>query len=313
MRFTNRMYGYTLNENGRARTYGSSPRDYQTDVLAEKADSFVNRAAQSAKPFFLLLATGAPHSESGREPGERNPRPAPRHSDSFRTASLPRPPSFNEDDVSDKPAFVRGEPKIEGQALRTLVGRYRGRLGSLLAVDDAVARLVSRLRRTGELANTVIVFTSDNGFLLGEHRLTAKTVLYEESAGVPLVMRGPGIPGGVRRTQLAANVDLAPTILDLANAQPRRVMDGRSLLPLARSPSVATDREILFENQRSTAIRTPRYMYAEHPAGESELYDLATDPFQLESRHDDPALASTRVVLEQRLHQLENCAGAACR
>ena len=313
MRHHNRMYGYVLNENGRSRSYGSRPRDYQTDVLARKAAGFIDRASRGRKPFFLTLATGAPHSETGREPGARNPRPAPRHRDRFRRTQLPRPPSFNEADISDKPAFVRSEPLIRGQALKTLAGRHRGRLGSLLAVDDAVRRLVAELRDAGELANTLIVFTSDNGFLLGEHRLTAKTKLYEESARVPLLMRGPGVPRGVERRQITGNIDLAPTILDVTGAQPRRLMDGRSLIPLARSPGAASARDILFENQGSAAVRTSRYLYAEHRSGETELYDLRADPFQLRSRHDDPALAPTRALLEQRLRELEDCAGASCR
>jgi arylsulfatase A-like enzyme len=313
IRSTNRMYGYTINENGRSQTYGTGPGDYQTDVLARKAAAFVGNAAAGAKPFFLVLSTGAPHHEGEVRAGVPNPRPAPRHSDRFATAPLPRPPSYNEVDLSDKPSFVRSQPLIFGEAREKLLARYRGRLGSLLAVDDAVERLLTRLREAGELTNTVVIFTSDNGFMLGEHRLTLKTKLYDESARVPLVMRGPGIPPNVRRTQIAANIDLAPTILELANAEPQRVMDGRSLLPLAQSASVATDREILLENQTSTAVRTPGYMYAEHPGGEAELYDLGADPFQLESRHDDPALASTRELLQRRLHELADCAGETCR
>jgi arylsulfatase A-like enzyme len=312
-RYPHRMYGYTLNENGRLRSYGSRPQDYQTDVLARKAAGFIDRASRRSRPFFLAMTPTAPHHESGRKPGSRNPRPAPRHSDRFRRASLPRPPSFNEADVSDKPAFIRDRPLIQGDALDRLAGKYRGRLGSLLAVDDAVRRLVSELRDAGELANTVFFFTSDNGYFLGEHRLVEKTHLYEEGARVPLIMRGPGVPEGVKRPQIAGNIDLAPTILDFTGAAPLRTMDGRSLLPLARRPGVAADRDILLENQSSEAVRTQRYMYAEHPGGETELYDLRTDPYQLRSRHGDPALATVRARLAQRLAELRNCAGANCR
>jgi N-acetylglucosamine-6-sulfatase len=300
-------YRYQLNENGQIRSYGDSPSDYQTDVLADKAGSFIRRAARRARPFFLTLATQAPHT-AAREA----PPPAPRHRGRFRDAPLPTPPSFNERDVSDKPSFVRRRGLIDGELRQRLTKRYRGRLGSLLAVDDAVEKIVGQLRRSGEYRDTVIIYTSDNGYLQGEHRLTRKTYLYEESAGVPLMIRGPRIPVGATRSQVTGNIDLAPTILDLANATPGRVMDGRSLVPLARDPSAAAGRDILLENRDSTAVRTRRLMYAEH-GQEEELYDLERDPFQLESRHDDPAYTAEEAQLAQRLHQLEDCRGSACR
>jgi len=208
---------------------------------------------------------------------------------------------------------VRKQDRLTAVERRELERRYQDRLTSLLAVDDAVKRIVAELRDAGELANTLVVFTSDNGYLLGEHRLVAKGNLYEESVDVPLIMRGPGIPNDVARSQIAGNIDLAPTILDFTGVEPLRTMDGRSLLPLARRRGAASDRDILFENQHSTAVRTQRYMYAEHPNAEFELYDLRSDPFQLRSRHDDPALADVRATLAQRLAQLEDCAGQSCR
>ncbi|MGI8806189.1 MAG: sulfatase family protein [Thermoleophilaceae bacterium] len=301
------MFDYELNDNGRIRNYGSKPRNYQTDVFARKAAHFIQSGSRQSRPFFLTVSPYAPHSE-----GKQPPRPAPRHRNRFRNARLPKPPSFNERRVSDKPAFVRRLPRLDRDAQRQLRDLYRGRLRALLAVDDAIERIVRELRETGELDNTLLIFTSDNGYLLGEHRLVKKTKLYEESARVPLIMRGPGIPEGETRGQVTGNIDLTPTILDAANADPRRVVDGISLFPLAQSAGVESGRDILLENHSSSAVRTRRHMYAEHPNGEFELYDLTADPFQLNSRHRDPRLALTRSRLEQRLRQLRNCAGSSC-
>jgi arylsulfatase A-like enzyme len=137
--------------------------------------------------------------------------------------------------------------------------------------------------------------------------------IYEESIRVPLAMRGPGIPRGVRIGDLAINVDLAPTIVDAANAHPGLVMDGRSLIPVARHPGIERGRQLLVEEPTFEAIRTRRYMYAEHDTGERELYDLRKDRFELRSRHQAPAYASVMAQLAIRLHELQSCAGASCR
>jgi arylsulfatase A-like enzyme len=307
------MYGYTLNENGDLRRFGDRRRDYQTDVYARKAEGFIRDSAGRASPFFLTVAPSAPHVEDDRN-ADPNPRPAPRHLGSFSDRPLPRPDSFNEPDVSDKPSFVRETPLLDAGAKRRLTERYRARLGSLRAVDEMVARIVDTLRDTGELASTYVIFTSDNGYMLGEHRLIKKVWLYEESAGVPMILRGPGVPVGRTRDQVTGNIDLAPTILDVTGAAPLRVMDGRSLIPFAESRSFEPDRDILLENGASAAVRTPEHMYAEHygtGAGtELELYDMVDDADQLRSFHgQDPVLQST---LETRLRTLEDCQGQGC-
>ena len=143
---------------------------------------------------------------------------------------------------------------------------------------------MSALAATGELERTLVVFTSDNGFFHGEHRVqTGKVLVYEPSVRVPLILRGPGVPQGAKRTNLVANVDLAATILDAAKAAPGRRPDGRSLLALARDPLLRSGRDILLETTTYSAIRTPRYVFVQHTTGEQELYDLATDPNQLTS------------------------------
>jgi arylsulfatase A-like enzyme len=312
------MFNYTLNENGHFRRYGDSRSAYQTDVYARKAVRFIGQEAPKSRPFFLTLSTLAPHGEEHRKGVLPNPRPAPRHERRFEGVPLPDPPSFNEGDVSDKPYFVGR--KLNREERGQLRERYQDRLASLLAVDEAVGAIVRELNDAGELENTLIVFTSDNGYLLGEHRLVRKHWLYEESTQVPTVMRGPGIPDGETRAELVANIDLAPTILDAAGARSSgRQVDGLSLLPLAGDPGAAIERDILFENNLgSTAIRTHKYMYAEHQREDRplqrELYDLEADRSQLESLHDDHAYDDVQSDLAGRLDGLRDCAGAEdCR
>jgi N-acetylglucosamine-6-sulfatase len=322
---TYQFYNYTLNENGRLVTYGSDPASYQADVYSRKAVDAVRRLAPAAAPFFLSVAFLAPHSGGPRESDDpRNfatPVPAPRHRNRFASEPFPQSASFNEADVSDKPAGIRNRPLLGAQQIANVTENYRQRLESLLAVDEAVAALVAALRESGELDQTLIVFTADNGFFHGEHRVpSGKVLLYEPSIRVPLIFRGPGIPRAQRVTELVANIDLAPTIVDATGARPLRVMDGRSLLPLARDSGRRTGRDILIERgpggnnqQIFTALRTARYVYAEYSNGERELYDLVRDPDQLTSLHGDPASQNLRLRLAARLARLRSCVGAACR
>jgi N-acetylglucosamine-6-sulfatase len=316
---TYRFYGYTLNENGRLVTF---ERRYQTDLYAEKAARIIGRRAPLAKPFYLSVAFLAPHSGGPREPddpvGQATPVPAPRHRNDFASEPLPRPPGFNEQNVSDKPIGIRNRPLLTRTQIRKIRENYQQRLESLLAVDQAVGRIVAALRRAGELDDTLIVFTSDNGFFHGEHRVpSGKVLLYEPSIRVPLIMRGPGIPAGLRLNQRVANIDLAPTIVDAAGATPDRVMDGRSLLPVIAEPGVPLGRDLLVVRGPGAgtfaAIRAPSYLYAEYGNGEQELYDLTRDPYELRSRHADPAYAAVKADLALRLAHLRACSGGSCR
>ena len=319
------VYNYKLNENGTVVQYGEDAADFKQDVLTRKAVDFVDRRAPKAQPFLLWLNYTAPH-EGGWGGAQMDfcpgiaAKPAPRHAHAFESEPLPRPPNFNEADVSDKPAEIRNRPLFGPYLIADLQRMYRCQLGSLRSVDEGVEDIVRALVANTEFNNTLIIYTSDNGFFNGEHRLSMlKRHIYEESIRVPLVMRGPGIPHGVTIPSLSINADLAPTIVDAADAVPGLVMDGRSLLPVIQQPGITQGRELLIENEvyyqqpSFNAIRTQRYTYAEHATGEAELYDLQSDPFELQSRHNAPAYASVRSALANRLHQLQNCAGASCR
>jgi N-acetylglucosamine-6-sulfatase len=319
------FYGYTVNENGVLRTYGAArePELYSTDFFARRASELIAAAAPSDQPFFMSVAFLAPHSGAPADPddprGHATPVPAPRHANAFATLAQPLSPSFNEADMSDKPLAMQRRPPIGVARANAIQEGYRQRLESLLAVDDAVETIVAALGATGELKDTLILFTSDNGFFHGEHRVPiGKLLPYEPSIRLPLYMRGPGVPKGETRRQLVSNVDLAPTVLDAADAGPGRVQDGRSLFGLLEDPSVQWGRELLIEGGTSqgltfTGLRNYRWKYVEHTTGEAELYDLERDPDELVSRHADPALAPVRLALAARLARLRACAGAGCR
>jgi N-acetylglucosamine-6-sulfatase len=315
---TYRFYNYTLNENGRLVTYGTGAANYQTDVYGRKSVELIRRLAPATQPFFLSVAFLAPHSGGPRDiddpPNQATPSPAPRHRNRFASEPLPAPPSFNEADVSDKPAGIRSRALIRPARINGIRENYQQRLESLLAVDEAIRDIVAALEASGELSRTLIVFTADNGFFHGEHRVPdGKVLVYEPSVRVPLILRGPGVPAGVSRSNLTANVDLAATILAVANARPGRRPDGRTLMPFARDGLVRSSRDILLETTSYSAIRTPRYVFVQHTNGDQELYDLAKDPHQLQSLHADPRFIGLKNDLGSRLSRLRTCAGDSCR
>ena len=327
------MYGYTLNENGSVVHYGTTPEvedltTYQTDVYSAKAADFIRRSAPSNKPFFLSVAPLASHSEgAAATTQDNNPRAAPRHEGALAGVLPPSSPAFNEADVSDKPQAIRDLNPMSAAQQELVRDRYRARSESLLAVDEMMQNIADTLRAKGELKNTVIMFTSDNGFFHGEHRVRqGKVRLYEESIRVPLLMRGPGIPRGKTRSQPVGNIDLAPTIADIADAKPQRRFDGRTLIPLAEdglfSPGRAIGLEAFFNSDADDdpeapptnyqAVRTDRYVYAEYGTGEQELYDLYTDPYELQSLHSAPGLEPVKGALDRLLARTANCAGSSC-
>ena len=324
---TYNYFGYTLNENGILAQYGldGNPLYYSSDFYTQRAVDAIGRMSRVREPFFLSLAYLAPHSGGPRDPDDPaalpTPSPAPRHMNRFAGERPPADPSFNELDVSDKPAFIQARPSINAVRAEAIEENYEQRLESLLAVDEGVVRVVQALREAGELSRTLIMFTSDNGFFHGEHRLPNGKVLgYEPSIRVPLLMRGPGVPRGARRRQLVTNADLAPTILEATGATAAgRVPDGRSLFPLLSDPGLEWGRDLLVEgtpgvNQPAfDALRTYRYIYLEYDSGDVELYDLERDPYQLESLHADPRHARLRRELAARLALLAVCRGRSCR
>lgn len=253
-------FNYRMNENGRLVSYADKPEDHITDVLAGQAESALRRATTDPRPFFIYVSTFAPHAPAV---------PAPRHKTLFPDAKVPRGASFDEADVSDKPSKILLLPPLYPEQVAVMDAEYRARLQTLQAVDEMVARLIAVLEDTDHLRDTYVIFTSDNGYHLGQHRLPAgKTTAYEEDIHVPFIVRGPSIPAG-RRVEgfLAGNVDLAPTLAELAGADLPDFVEGRSLLALLRGDSVdaTTWRQAFllegyaggYRSQRGTPVASP--------------------------------------------------------
>lgn len=333
-------YDYKLNENGEIVKYRHDPEDYLTDVLREKAIDFILRHTDNDQPFFMYLAVYAPHGPA---------IPAPRHEHLFTDLAAPPDPSYNEEDVSDKPSYIREREPLTPEAQEEIDGYYRTRIQSLQAVDEMIAKIVETLRETGKLDNTYIFYTSDNGVHLGHHRLEAgKHTPYSVDIRVPMIVRGPGIPAGEIREQIAGNVDLAPTFAEIAETSYPNSCDGRSLLQVLRGDILGVNwrdgyliqqwiektgepkgpagdttleppdpTEIPIASGLKPALppfeglQTAEFKYVEYETGELEFYDLRADPYELNNLAGglDPKFQKQ---LSTWLRNLSSCAGAAC-
>ena len=367
-------YGYTLNDNGtldgpfgdsgswETREYGErddfgcpaaplngKPCLYLTDVMTRIAWEEL-LGTPPGQPFYMQVDYTAPHGDFRRPAG---PEPATRHYDSFAGAPYPhdRSEGFNEGNVNDKPRFIREASYLSPTETHTYRVYYQKALESLRAVDEGVQQIVNTLGSMGQLRNTYILFTSDNGFFYGEHRLTGgKFLAYEPATHLPFLIRGPGIKPGTATGELAGNIDIAPTVLELAGAQATKSIDGRSLVPYMLDPALRTRRPLLFESFVETAdveqqggqplgttsrvaarssseagasivappkdyvgIRLGPWKYIEWPSGEKELYDITKDPNELNNKSRDKNLYPIRGYLHKELERLAECVGKKCQ
>ncbi|NML18743.1 sulfatase family protein [Azohydromonas caseinilytica] len=308
---------YTVNDNGNTLSFNGDPKTHFHDVMTQQAVRFLRQAANDpvSRPFFLCVNPYLPHG----------PSMAPaRYLQLLPDVRLPRPPNFNELDVSDKPRWVKQLPLLDEATIAQMGRLYRRRRQSALALDDMAQALVQALQSTGQLDNTYVFFTSDNGHFQGQHRIKGdKKRVYDENLRVPLVLRGPGIAAGRTVSHLTANVDLASTIAAMAGVTPPGFVDGRSLKPLFRGPGPARWRQTLllecqppevnsvyqsYAGLRTTDDRT----FALFAYGFGEYYDMRTDPYQLVNRH--AALPpEVRTAFRVQLRSMRDAAGAALR
>jgi arylsulfatase A-like enzyme len=351
--FEARYYDYAISDGKRKQHQAGHPRNYYTSVITDYATQTIRKQAKRERPLYMTVNNLAPHFGTGQ--GGRCSDvvvPAPRDEKAYAGEKVPRTAAYNEADISDKPPFVPDKAMTK-EKVEKLDRAYGCRLASLRGVDRSVADIYDAVKRSGELKDTLFVFTSDNGILQGQHRLGGKNVPYEEGIHMPLVMlAGKNVLPGKsvsKVNELTANIDLAPTILELAKAKPCarpgncRKMDGRSLVPLLKGGGrkAFANREILIEGGKTrgdclyAGVRTKDLVYLEHAEAtasgcnrdaETELYDLTgkltgdADPGQLENLTSRVVPASNNADVRQeaerlsrRTKQLRGCDGKSCR
>jgi len=349
------FYGYQLNVNGKATAVIGNPRYRQTGpgidpkscTLANirefwptgscnySGDVFTAAAvreirSEERRPFFIQVDYQAPHGDVA---APRGPQPATRELGMAARTPLPRPPSFNERDFSDKPELIRNlAPKPMGPgAITRLTGSYRRYVESLRSVDDGIGAIFRALRSSGKLRNTYVFLLSDHGLFLGEHRYDwGKFMPYEDSASPLMAVRGPGVRRGAVSREVTGNVDVPVTIMRLARVHPDYTVDGRSLRPFWRNPKRRTERPMAITINsklngegasvsahspalRYRGFRVGPYKYIRYDQGGEELYDLATDPNELNNKAASPAYANVLAYMREHLDGVMNCQGGGCR
>ena len=322
---------------------------YQADVVGDFAVGLTRKYARSSRPFFMYVNFLAPHFGGPHERGDiRQVRANDGTMSDFRSparprwvrgrfdrvirrgAGMPKNGGPSEADISDKPHYLSHAPEPNRAERAALTSLTRQRAEAVYVMDRQIARLVAELKRTGEWANTVFMFTSDNGYYLGEHRhRTGKVFAHEPSLRTPFLVTGPGLRGGQKRYDPISTVDITATIVDLAGAQPPHLADGTSrvdtmlhgdrgwtvpVVTEAAVPHRHVGHRAGFDDARtSIGLRTPRYSYIRNRFGESELYDLVRDPLEMRNVIDDDARRPARAELNRLWSQVKDCRGATCR
>lgn len=317
-------FNYDLNQNHHVVHYAQTPADYLTDVVGGKGSAFIDASAAAHTPFLLEVATFAPHAPY---------TPAPQDANAFPGLAAPRGPAFNTL-PSNPPAWLGSRAPLTGAETSKIDTDFRKRVQDVQAVDRMIASLQDTLTKAGVSANTDIVFSSDNGYHMGEYRLTpGKMTAFDTDVNVPLVVAGPGVRPDTVIDDPVQNIDLAPTFETLAGATPPPTIDGHSLLPLLyghpdtgwrtnslvehHGPDTApTDPDFPPKHSGNPptyqALRTTSYTYVQYADGSIEYYDRTTDPNELRNTANQLS-PDRRTALRNDVAAMTNCHGAtAC-
>jgi arylsulfatase A-like enzyme len=314
-------FGYDLNQNGTVKTYGNAPTAYMVDVLSGLGTTFVSSSASGR--FLLEIATFAPHAPY---------TPAPRYVGKF-NVMLPRTPPFDTRNTNP-PTWLAEHPDLTTTDMQTLDTGFNLRVEAVQAVDDLIAALETAVTDAGVGANTYFVFSSDNGYHMGEHMLLAgKQTAFETDINVPLIVVGPGVPPGVTVDSIVENIDLCPTFAELAGAAAPAGADGHSLVALLHGQTVSDWRNVALiehhgpdletmdpsdpDNEDKSvqpnsyeAIRMTDSVYVEYQDGEKEYYDLATDPNELTNTASSLSTAQVQ-QFHGTITAIQTCQGAS--
>ena len=300
-------------------------KGYVTDILIDLSLQFINQKRD--QPFLLYLAHKALHPnimqrDDGKvvNVGEGGFIPAARHLGMYKNAVFNRRPNYNIPPL-DKPALARridGLPPLSPET-STEEKTIRDRSEMLMAVDEGLGAILKALENKGELDNTIVVFTSDHGYWYGEHCLDAERRLaYEEAIRIPMLVRyPPTIKAGTRPEQLVMSIDLSSTLLEMAGITPGNQLQGKSWMPIFKGTARDWRNSFLVEyysdsvfpriaNMGYKAVRNQRYKYIHYTElkGMNELYDLASDPYELHNIIDNPDMAKTLKEMKEELNRL---------
>lgn len=315
-------FGYKLNQDGKTQQYGHDPNDYLTDVVSNKAVSFIDKQSSAHSPFMLEVATFAPHAPS---------TPAPRDANDFPGLTAPHTPAYDTT-PTDAPDWLKAFPALSAADRKSIDEKYRKRAQSVQAVDDMIGRLEQEVKAKGLADDTYFVFSSDNGFHMGDYRLRpGKQTAFDTDIRVPLVITGPGIAAGSSDSKMVSSIDLAPTFESLSGASIESHVDGTSLAPLLTgSPPSSWQDAVLVEHHGPDttkndpdkpgklsgdppsyeAVRTPTALYVEYDNAQREYYDLAKDPYELHNLAST-ATAAQLAPVKAALAALRKCTGRA--
>ena len=299
-------FTYNLNQDGKIVHYGDKPEDYLTDVVAELAARFI---AARHEPFIIEVATFAPHAPY---------TPAPRDAEAFPGLRAPRTAAYDAAPDAAAPKWLAGMPPLSEADQKMIDSHFRKRAQAVQAVDAMIGKLQAAVAASGEGQNTYFIFSSDNGYHMGEHRLMpGKQTPYETDIRVPLIVTGPGVPAGRVVEEIVQNSDLCPTFAELGGATAPPAVDGKSLVPLLHGERPEWRTMALIEHHGPhtdasdpdapvirggnptsyESIRTSSSLYVEYADGEKEYHDLAADPDELRN-----TFASLAPAEQEKLH-----------
>jgi arylsulfatase A-like enzyme len=312
-------FNYDLNQNGKIVHYGNQPKDYMTDVLSELALRFIRQAAGT--PFMIEIATFAPHAPY---------TPAPRDADALPGLRTPRTPAFDAAPDGNAPQWLKAHRSLSDTDIAGIDRDFRKRAQSVLAVDAMIGELQAAVAAIGEENNTYFVFSSDNGYHMGEHRLMpGKMTAFDMDIHVPLIVTGPAVPAATTIDAIVENIDLCPTFTELAGMATSASIDGRSLAPLLHGQKVSDWGTVALVEHRGPvknlvdpdlpgirsgnpttyeAIRGAKSLYVEYANGDKEYHDHATDPDELRNTFSLLS-ADEQAALHAALAEVQNCRG----